>query len=326
LSVERDPMPLPGNGTGTAIEETILPVVTNLKSISDYSLDMAREVFHRKGIMLFRGIETSVDDFYQLARTFSVHLLVDPGNERTGGSRYSEIQSVTVGSDAIGFHREYGPQILAPDLIMFYCERPPLERGQTTLADGIAVWDRLSDETKALLGKRKIKYYNRYPISECLDYLGIPYRSGWETELRDTLAMFGEFELKFLHDAIELTHTEHPVVWHDACQRPCFVSSFLPGVYNALVCTFDNGDPLPEQLISEISSAMESCAVEVDWQENDVVVIDNARWFHGRRPFHGNERKILNAVGYSRFRVLPPEQIDRIARISKAAGLKSNGA
>jgi len=307
-------------------EDIVLPVLTNLENVNDYSPDMAREIFHRKGIMLFRGIETSVDDFYQLARTFSVHLLVDPGNERTGGSRHSEIQSVTVGSDAIGFHREYGPQILAPDLIMFYCERPPLERGQTTLADGIAVWDRLSDETKALLGKRKIKYYNRYLISECLDYLGIPYRSGWETELRDTLSVFGEFELKFFYDSIDLAHTEQPVVWHDESQSQCFVSSFLPSVYNNLSCTFENGEPLPEHLITEISSAMESCAVEVDWQENDVVVIDNARWFHGRRPFHGNERKILNAVGYSRFRVLPPEQIDRISRISKAVGLKSNGS
>ncbi len=300
------------------IEDFIVPASPTLKNISDLDLEIVSERFLRDGVLLFRGFESSVDDFYRLANRFSVHLLVDPGQERTGGSLYDEIQSVTAGNTAINFHREYGQGILNPDLIMFYCERPALTDGQTTLADGVEVWDRLSEESKAILGKTNIKYYNRHPLQGYLEYFGIPYEHGWEDELRATLGLFGEFELKLLPDALDLTHAEYPVVMHDGCRRPCFVSSCMPGVYNLLSCALASGGPLPAELVSDITNAMLSRAVDVDWKANDVLVIDNARWFHARRSFQGNERKILNAVGYSAFRGLPPDNFSKISRISRA--------
>ncbi|MEV7020397.1 TauD/TfdA family dioxygenase [Streptomyces sp. NPDC093991] len=59
--------------------------------------------------------------------------------------------------------------------------------------------------------------------------------------------------------------------------------------------TFADGTPIPDEYVTHIRDVGLDLAVDVDWREGDVLVIDNVLTAHGRRPFEGT-RRILVAM------------------------------
>ncbi|MER5443570.1 TauD/TfdA family dioxygenase [Streptomyces sp. NPDC002790] len=52
---------------------------------------------------------------------------------------------------------------------------------------------------------------------------------------------------------------------------------------------------IPDEYVTHIRDVGLELAVDVDWREGDVLVIDNVLTGHGRRPFEGT-RRILVAM------------------------------
>jgi alpha-ketoglutarate-dependent taurine dioxygenase len=103
----------------------------------------------------------------------------------------------------------------------------------------------------------------------------------------------------------------HPVtgekVWFN--QAHLFhVSSLRPEVRESLlsVCGEDDlprnayygdGSPLEEDVLQFIREVYESEKFHFEWQKNDLLLVDNMLFTHGRQPFSG-DRKVL--VGMAR--------------------------
>ncbi len=66
------------------------------------------------------------------------------------------------------------------------------------------------------------------------------------------------------------------------------------------VIEFDDGAQLPQWLIDECAEVTERVTEEVRWQDGDVVLIDNTRVMHGRRPILDTDRLVLNAQSFVR--------------------------
>ena len=56
-----------------------------------------------------------------------------------------------------------------------------------------------------------------------------------------------------------------------------------------------NGDPIPKEIKSHILEKSNDLIHDINWDNSDLVMLDNRRFLHGRRSYTENvERKIIN--------------------------------
>jgi alpha-ketoglutarate-dependent taurine dioxygenase len=84
------------------------------------------------------------------------------------------------------------------------------------------------------------------------------------------------------------------------------VSSLEPVTRQALLAQFDedelprnalygDGSPIAPEVLDEIRQVYEATSIRFDWQQGDVLLVDNILASHGREPFTG-PRQILVAM------------------------------
>lgn len=61
--------------------------------------------------------------------------------------------------------------------------------------------------------------------------------------------------------------------------------------------TYADGSPIPDNHIAQIRDCGLSEAVDVDWKQGDLLLIDNVSVAHGRRPFTGSRRVLVAMSG-----------------------------
>ena len=54
---------------------------------------------------------------------------------------------------------------------------------------------------------------------------------------------------------------------------------------------FGNGEEIPKSSIQIISEAAQSLTLLREWEDNDIVLIDNYRVMHGRKPYSGKKNR-----------------------------------
>lgn len=53
---------------------------------------------------------------------------------------------------------------------------------------------------------------------------------------------------------------------------------------------YGDGSPIAPEIIDRVNTTLDDLTHEMEWQPHDVVIIDNLRFLHGRRPFTGTRR------------------------------------
>ncbi len=214
------------------------------------------------------------------------------------------------GTDAVGLHCENGNSPFWPDLCWFYCETPPAKGSQTTVCDGVAVYDDLSESARHALLSRDIVYTRRVPERLWKTYVqhGGGASAGDSTEamfdaLRSLMNDAGSAEI-FLHDDASITYRfRTPAILRKSAFNPsyrAFASSIFGPSYNyeRPLITFHDGSPLGQALMDELARVSDRHTRNIDWQRNDIVGIDNRRVMHGRRAIKDTNRTIYNALSY----------------------------
>ena len=58
-----------------------------------------------------------------------------------------------------------------------------------------------------------------------------------------------------------------------------------------------NGEEIPQQIMEEIHKKSEELTYDFIWEKRDLIMLDNKRFFHGRRPFEkGDPRDIAKSL------------------------------
>jgi alpha-ketoglutarate-dependent taurine dioxygenase len=216
-------------------------------------------------------------------------------------------------SFAIPLHGEMYYQKNRPDLLWFYCRRAPAQRGQTVLADGREIASRLSDESKQLLRSKRLRYIRElaqedwatsFKTSDPEELRQICRENDMSLELRPEGSVRIQFTCPamqsapdgqevFINNSILLWEFERGVRSGGAARVfGTSVPEKLP-----LVVRFEDGSELPETLMTEVLTVAESLTVEVQWQNNDIVIVDNRWVLHGRKKTAGEDREILVRLG-----------------------------
>jgi alpha-ketoglutarate-dependent taurine dioxygenase len=272
------------------------------------------------GAILLRGFPHRTDSFVKFSdsccATFSKYV--------GGGARFRALDRISRGAEGTlltttgnesGFsmplHGEMYYQKMRPDMLWFYCERPPMVKGQTTLADGRELFSRLSERSKALLRSTRLLYRR--------DLSPADWQTMFKTESPDELHQICEANemtlevrsddsivIEYVTPAIRPAHSDGEIFINNAMllvkselafrngEAAPFVGTATAKV--PLVVRLEDGSVLPEWLIADIDEVSEEITIEVQWQRGDILAVDNRRILHGRRKTVG-DREILVRLG-----------------------------
>jgi hypothetical protein len=264
--------------------------------------DRIRDDLTRDGWTLLRGFGPDMDGFGDLVGRLCSRVTFDPARSHTT----DKTQMVDAGLGPIGLHIENGNTPRCPDIVCFFAERAAFEGSQTTICDGVAVWNGFDDARKARWSQKMTvervlpeALWKRYLANEH-PALSDPSQVTMEHVLQFQQAVPGQaFEL---HDDGSLTYR----LTVDPVRGSAFGGDAL-GFANAVLGPSHNYQPPRYRLadgsevdrdeIEEIREIAETCTHEINWQDGDIAILDNTRVMHGRRAIADANRNLFIGMG-----------------------------
>jgi alpha-ketoglutarate-dependent taurine dioxygenase len=206
---------------------------------------------------------------------------------------------------AILFHNEGSHTPRAPRFIFFHCALPATRDGETPLADSSAVFHALPPEMRRAFLERGLLYRRNF-----LPGLDVSWQDYFHTDRRDEVERLcaeagtcarwhadGNLETETLRPAV-IPHPDRgiPVFFnqillhHPYCLDPevraAIANMPLSGRFPRDV-RFGDGAAIPDEWVAEVLRAHAANALCFRWQPGDIVMVDNQRTAHARRPYAG---------------------------------------
>jgi alpha-ketoglutarate-dependent taurine dioxygenase len=272
------------------------------------------------GAIVFRGFGISTQEIFQsVMGQLKEELLdyVDGDSPRTklGGGVYT---STEYAEDLfIPLHNELSYSTRWPARLFFCCVTPPQSGGQTPLISSRALLQALPSDIVSEFRKRKVRYVRNLHGGKGT---GKSWQETFETDQREDVDRFtanSQTDATWNADrslrltSVRAATSAHPVtgdeVWFNQADQ--FHPSSLPAsTYESIKAlyegyedelpenaTFGDGAPIPLQYLQIIRDCTRDLLNTFDWQQGDLLMVDNVLVAHGRMPFQG-PRKILVAM------------------------------
>ncbi|WKX06869.1 TauD/TfdA family dioxygenase [Streptomyces sp. NL15-2K] len=263
--------------------------------------------------LVFRGFGVTPDAVDAVfARLVPDRLPYVHGNSprtKVGGNLYTSTEYPQ--QYTISMHNELSYAHRWPTRLAFYCEKAAERGGATPVLDGELWLGSLDAEVRdAFAGG--IRY-----VQNLHDGLGFgkSWQDTFETDDRRAVEAFlreSRAEWEWNEDGLRVVQlrpatVKHPVtgaeVWFNQADQwhPAGLGDEASAeLYDILTpdefpqyVTFADGTPIPDAYITQILGRGLEHAVDVDWRDGDVLLIDNVLLAHGRRPFEGTRRVLV---------------------------------
>ncbi len=268
-------------------------------------LGQVLRAYQTYGAVLLRGLDLDRRGFKDFTERFLDRFMDYVGgadNDRS--SAYGDDNTVltvtggAVAKLAVPLHGEMFYTQPRPATLFFCCITPAAERGETTLCDGVALWNALPAAIQERFDAQKIQYRRIYDR----DTWHKVYRTDDLAQVEQRCADAG-LGLRARDDGgIEVTHVCH--AWLPTTAGKAFVNSILPWAAREYVAgmadsevRFEDGSELPVDMLYEIHGIADELTQNVDWQPGDVALVDNRRFMHGRRAYDDLRRDIIMRLG-----------------------------
>jgi Taurine catabolism dioxygenase TauD, TfdA family len=235
------------------------------------------------GALLFRSFRVGIDKFQAIVTAYSGNRISYPGRRRSAVSGDRKVQTVSAGLHSIPLHSELSHTPFRPDICWFYCVRAPGQGSQTTLCDGAELAARLPDPVRDLLDGRLLRYSRTRPIGYLEQLLGTTDRAA----VRAILSSPAGRCYRVHGDRVRQDFLTPALGCGKFVQVPVFANNILHNFRRGRPMhypTFEDGGIIPEALIVQIRQIARRCTLEIEWRDEDVLMFDNTRFMHGRRP------------------------------------------
>lgn len=273
------------------------------------------------GALLFRGFAIdSVAEFEDFVALTSSKPL--PYKERSSprdqvsGNVYTSTSHRA--DQEIFLHTEQSYNLNFPQNIYFYCQLPAQTGGQTPLADTRKILNRLPADLVNRLHDNGYQYKRNFIPSMYLNWNDV-----FQTDSRETVEQYcqdNQIHVQWDNGMAELTTTQTRQVLakHPQTEQLCWfnhcvffnVKTLAEDTRETLLSLFEqeelpnqtfygDGSYLEEDVVELLINAYEAEKVTFDWQQNDVLMVDNMLVAHGREPFEG-DRKVVTAMSEPR--------------------------
>jgi hypothetical protein len=241
------------------------------------------------GAILLRGFEVDLNSFKALTSEFSEHFRVATTNleDRYYPDRDPTFASVNSGGYAIDFHNELTLPY-TPDVFWMYCLTPAEKFGKTAIVDGKKVLSSLTPKTKeALIARDGYWYFEQSP-----PYLWqrVTGKNSIEDAAEFMRGMSEVSQIEIVDDQLSFRFRTQPVSYSKLSGAQVFCCGLLDFPDQVID---KQRKPYERAIVTEIAQATHQHAVWLDWQEKDILVVDNTRVMHARQAFEDPFREIV---------------------------------
>lgn len=289
------------------------PHATLLADPGETPLDISRDtfidVYKRYGALLLRGFSTDIAAFRALTRRYCSGSVFNESEGREVLDADRNIQTVNRGNLAFPLHPELSREPWKPDVCFFWCMNPPTQGGETTICDGVEIVRNLPRHVYDAFNGRRLRYTRPALPSECVFWFQNPDPSDAELARPPADA---PYEFSRVNGRIMRSFTRpafHKTMFGG---EPAFGNFLLFGRYLNGVRhfpTFEDGSIVPDELLAEVKAVSDRLTAPIDWRKDDIVVLDNTRFMHGRNQIaDAAERRIATFFGFLDFAVPDPEE------------------
>jgi alpha-ketoglutarate-dependent taurine dioxygenase len=233
-------------------------------------------LFEKYGVILFRGFEIEGSDITNFTDIYTEQYSSDT-NRRNIRFGNRNIRNVDYGNSEVLLHSEASFTPSLPEIVWLFCNIPATDGGESILCDGVRLWKSLSNDTKGFFLSEQIHYELKIPVFEgkdrniikpwLLQVVGagmghINYNDGclYITQKRYAVQKARNGELSFCN---------HLFVSLDS--EPQLLSRRL-----------SDGTEIPDEIYTEIKIKAEKITYKHVWEKNDLLMVDNLRFMHGR--------------------------------------------
>lgn len=267
-------------------------VITNSdkQNIFDHKFEEIVALFEKYGVILFRRFELEAKEITKFTDIYTEKYARDAYRRKI---RFEEknIRDVDLGRDAHTLHSEGSYSPASPEIIWFYCNKAPSKGGETILCDGIRLWKNLSTETKAFFLAEPLKFNLKIPIGLVRkkkdNQIWISNTPGTSGHIDWNSGMLVITQLQY---AIQTTRSNNSLSFSNHLLAELGKDSQI--INRSMLMS--SGGMVPKKYLSEIKNKSAELTFEHFWENNDLLMIDNKRFMHGRNSFgEGIERDIL---------------------------------
>lgn len=264
------------------------------------------------GALLFRNFKLNQIEFEQFIQTISGELL-DYSYRSTprtlvNGKIYTSTEYPP--EQFIPLHNEMSYAHNWAMKIWFYCVQPASKGGETPIADSRKIFNKIPPQIRQRFINKKVMYVRNYGRGLDLDWQNV-FQTNNKSVLESYCHQAGiEFEwigenhlrTRQVCPAVATHPMTKAIVWFN--QAHLFHVSSLPlDLRESLLSMmsehdlprnafYGDGTPIEDSIIEEINEIYRQEVITFDWQAEDILMLDNMLFAHGRNPFFGS-RKIL---------------------------------
>jgi alpha-ketoglutarate-dependent taurine dioxygenase len=289
-----------------ASAEGLLAVVAETDVIDKLLLEHKALVFRGFGL----GAEALDEVIDQLLSTRLAYVHGNSPRTKVGANLYTSTEYPA--EFTISMHNELSYSHSWPARLLFYCQQAAQTGGATPVVDAAAWLAALDPEVRDAY-RGGVRYMQNMHGGRGF---GKSWQDTFETGDRAAVEAFlagagaswewkADGGLRVIQ--VRPSTTRHPVTgdevwfnqsdqWHPAAlddEVGIALRDALPEDELPQSVTFADGTPIPAEYVTQVRDRGLALAVDVDWQEGDLLVIDNVLVAHGRRPFTGPRRVLV---------------------------------
>ncbi|PYC87465.1 hypothetical protein C7C46_04660 [Streptomyces tateyamensis] len=279
----------------------------------------ARELVRRQlrihGAVLLRGLDLGgVAGFEQAVRTLAGEPLAYAERSSPRSTIAGRVYTSTdyPADEEIFLHNENSYQASWPLTLFFSCVRPPTSLGSTPLADTRRVLATIDPAVRAEFEAR-----GWLVVRNFAEGFGVPWQQAFNTGDRAQVAAYcarNGVELEWRGDDLRTRARRRAVHRHPVTGEAVWfnhlaffhVTTLAPEICEGLREVYEEADlptntyygdgaPIPDEVVAHLRDCYRAEQRRFDWQQDDLLLVDNMLAAHAREPFTG-PRKIAVAM------------------------------
>lgn len=293
------------------------PLVVNPSDDKDYNIllgeenvSLIRQRLLSVGAVLIRGFEglTTVESFQQVYKAICGEMLeyrfqTSP-RSRVGSKVYTSTDHPS--SQHIHMHTESSYSRSWPRYIGFFCLKPSSSGGQTPIAREGDIIKCINPEALEKFRNSGVKYVRNFTKG-----LGLSWQKAYQVDDKEQVEKIlkdKKMEFEWINDnhlRVEWVlpafqpHPEtkeslwfnHMYFGHKSLYDPK-VLQVVPEDYLPFLTFYGDGSPVEREVIDRLKCGYSDQEYRVNWQQGDLLLLENMIFSHGRYPYEG-DRKIL---------------------------------
>ena len=289
--------------------------LNNLKSTQDWLKE--NKIFielklEEHGAIIFKDLPVkTAEDFDQFVSTFNYDTFTYE-ESLSNAVRINKTDKVFTANEApreveIFLHHEMAQTPTYPKNIFFFCKSASETGGETPLCRSDQLYEALLKADKALVESFEKFGVIYNSIMSSVDELISGQGRSWQKTLGVSSKNDAEAKLSKLGYSWNWIEDDNLSVTTKTLQATKELGNGQKSFFNQVIAAslgwkknsenqiapvrFGNGEEIKESYIELISELAQSLTLLRSWQDHDILLIDNYRVMHGRKPFAGNKNR-----------------------------------